>query len=50
MAGRLSGKRVFFFVVGLGFGAVIAAAFIAEGDDVVATVLDGGKRKTLKTD
>ena len=50
MTGRLSGKLAFITAAGQGIGAAIAATFIAEGADVVATDLDAGKLKALKTD
>ena len=48
MAGRLKGKTAFITAAGQGIGRAIAEAFIAEGADVVATDLDGGKLKDLK--
>ena len=50
MTGRLSGKRAFITAAGQGIGGAIAATFIAEGADVVATDLDVAKLKALKTD
>jgi 2-keto-3-deoxy-L-fuconate dehydrogenase len=50
MTGRLSGKRAFITAAGQGIGAAIAATFIAEGADVIATDLDASKLKALKTD
>ncbi|MGE4165825.1 MAG: SDR family oxidoreductase [Xanthobacteraceae bacterium] len=50
MTGRLKGKRAFVTAAGQGIGAAIAAAFIAEGAEVIATDLDGGKLAALKTD
>ncbi|HWE79060.1 MAG TPA: SDR family oxidoreductase [Pseudolabrys sp.] len=50
MSGRLSGKRAFITAAGQGIGGAIAATFIAEGADVVATDLDAAKLNALKTD
>jgi 2-keto-3-deoxy-L-fuconate dehydrogenase len=50
MAGRLSGKLAFITAAGQGIGAAIAETFLAEGADVVATDLDAGKLKRLKSD
>ena len=50
MTGRLSGKRAFITAAGQGIGGAIAARFIAEGADVIATDLDASKLKALKTD
>jgi 2-keto-3-deoxy-L-fuconate dehydrogenase len=49
VAGRLRGKRAFVTAAGQGIGGAIAAAFIAEGADVIATDLDAGKLAHLQT-
>jgi 2-dehydro-3-deoxy-L-fuconate 4-dehydrogenase len=48
VAGRLQGKRAFVTAAGQGIGGAIAAAFIAEGADVIATDLDASKLAALK--
>jgi 2-keto-3-deoxy-L-fuconate dehydrogenase len=50
MSGRLKGKLAFITAAGQGIGAAIAETFIAEGATVIATDLDAGKLKALKTD
>ncbi len=50
MAGRLKGKLAFITAAGQGIGGAIAETFIAEGATVIATDLDAGKLKDLKTD
>ncbi len=40
MAGRLAGKRAFVTAAGAGIGRAIAAAYVAEGADVIATDID----------
>jgi 2-keto-3-deoxy-L-fuconate dehydrogenase len=48
VSGRLKGKLAFVTAAGQGIGRAIAEAFIAEGAEVIATDLDGGKLKSLK--
>jgi 2-keto-3-deoxy-L-fuconate dehydrogenase len=50
MSGRLQGKIAFITAAGQGIGGAIAETFIAEGATVIATDLDAGKLKDLKTD
>ena len=47
MAGRLKGKVALVTAAGQGIGRAIAAAFVAEGAEVVATDLDSHKLKGL---
>jgi 2-dehydro-3-deoxy-L-fuconate 4-dehydrogenase len=49
VAGRLQGKRAFVTAAGQGIGGAIAAAFIAEGADIIATDLDVSKLAALNT-
>jgi 2-keto-3-deoxy-L-fuconate dehydrogenase len=48
MAGRLKGKVALVTAAGQGIGRAIAAAFAAEGAQVIATDLDAGKLKGLR--
>ena len=48
MAGRLKGKVSLVTAAGQGIGRAIAAAFTAEGAQVIATDLDAGKLKGLR--
>lgn len=48
MAGRLTGKRAVVTAAGQGIGRAIAAAFLAEGAEVLATDLDAGKLEGLR--
>jgi 2-keto-3-deoxy-L-fuconate dehydrogenase len=47
MAGRLKGKVALVTAAGQGIGRAIAAAFVAEGAEVIATDLDSDKLKGL---
>jgi len=49
MAGRLKGKVALVTAAGQGIGRAIAAAFAAEGAKVIATDLDAGKLKGLRS-
>jgi 2-keto-3-deoxy-L-fuconate dehydrogenase len=49
MSGRLKGKVALVTAAGQGIGRAIATAFVAEGATVIATDVDAGKLKGLKT-